>query len=327
MRRREFITLVGGAAAAWPLVARAQQAAMPMLGYLHARGPDDAGHLAAAFRRGLRDGGFVDGKDVRVEYRWASGQYDRLPGLAKELVGLPVSVLAASGGEPTVLAAKAATSTIPIVFTMSSDPVKLGLANSYNRPGGNVTGITILSAFLEPKRLGLLHDLVPTAATMGFLVDSSFPLAADQIREADDAARAIGVPIHALRVTSKRDIDEAFETIAQQHIGALAVGSSPFLDTCRDQLVALAARAAVPTMYSFREYALAGGLVSYGIDIQDVHRQVGLYTAQILKGTKPAELPILQPTKFALVINVKTAKALGLSIPPQVLAIADEVIE
>lgn len=326
MRRRAFITLLA-AAAAWPFTARAQQSAMPVIGYLHVRGPDDAGHLAAAFRRGLRDGGFVDGKDVRVEYRWASGQYDRLPGLAKELVRLPVSVLAASGGESTVLAAKAATSTIPIVFAMSSDPVKLGITKSYNRPGGNVTGINILSAFLEPKRLGLLHDLVPSAATIGFLVDSSFPLAADQIREADDAARAIGVPIHALRVKSKRDIDEAFETIAQERIGALAVGASPFLDTCRDQLVALAARAAVPTMYSFREYPLAGGLVSYGIDIQDVHRQVGLYAAQILKGTKPAELPILQPTKFALVINVKTAKALGLSIPPQVLAIADEVIE
>jgi ABC-type uncharacterized transport system substrate-binding protein len=271
---------------------------MPVIGYLHVRGPDDAAHLTAAFRRGLRDGGFVDGKDVRIEYRWASGHYARLPGLAKELVGLSVSVLAASGGESTVLAAQAATSTIPIVFAMSSDPVQLGLAKSYNRTGGNVTGINILSAFLEPKRLGLLHDLVPGAATMGFLVDSSFPLAGDQIREADEPARAIGVPIHALPVKSKPDIDEAFATIAQEHIDALAVGSSPFLDTHRDQLVALAARASVPTIYHFREYTLAGGLLSYGIDIQDVHRQVGLYAAQILKGTSPAELPILQPTRF-----------------------------
>jgi putative tryptophan/tyrosine transport system substrate-binding protein len=326
MKRRAFITLIGGAAA-WPLAAQAQQPAIPVIGYLHVRGPDDAGYLAAAFRRGLRDGGFVDGKDTKVEYRWASGQYDRLAGLAKELVGMPVSVLAASGGESTVLAARAATSTIPIVFAMSSDPVKLGLAKSYNRPSGNVTGVNILSAFLEPKRLGLLHDLVPSAATMGFLVDRGFPLAHDQIREVDEAARAIGVSIRVLRVSSNGEIDAAFETIAQEHIGALAVGSSPFLDTRRDQLVALAARAAVPTMYHFREYPLAGGLVSYGIDIQDVHRQVGLYTAQILNGAQPAELPILQPTKFALVINVQTAKALGLSIPPQVLAIADEVIE
>jgi putative ABC transport system substrate-binding protein len=327
IERRKFLATVGGAAAAWPLAARAQQSAMPVIGYLHVRGPDDAVHLAAAFRRGLRDGGFVDGKDVRVEYRWASGQYDRLAGLAKELVGMPVSVLAAGGGESTVLAARAATSTIPIVFSMSSDPVKLGLAASYNRPGGNVTGINILSTSLEPKRVDLLHHLVPNAAKMGFLVDNSFPPAADQISEVDEAARAIGVPIHVLRAKSKQEIDAAFETIAQEHIRALAVGSSPFFDTRRDQLVALAARAAVPTMYHFREYTLAGGLVSYGIDIQDVHRQVGLYTAQILKGAKPAELPILQPTKFALVINVKTAKELGLSIPPQVLAIADEVIE
>jgi putative ABC transport system substrate-binding protein len=326
MKRREFISLLGGAAVAWPLAARAQQVT-PVIGYLQARGPDDAGYLAAAFRRGLRDGGFIAGKDVQVEYRWASGQYDRLPALAKELVGLSGSVLAAGGGESTVLAAKAATSTIPIVFSMSSDPVKLGLATSYNRPGGNATGIIIFTAFLEPKRLGLLHDLVPSAAKMGFMVDNSFALAADQIHEVDEASRTIGVPIHVLPVESKQEIEAAFETIAQEHIGALAVGSSPFLDTRRDQLVALAARAAVPTMYHFREYTSAGGLVSYGIDIQDVHRQVGLYSAQILKGAKAADLPILQPTKFALVINMKTAQALSLSIPPQVLAIADEVIE
>jgi putative ABC transport system substrate-binding protein len=217
---------------------------MPAIGYLHLRGPDD--DLAAAFRRGLRDGGFIDGKDVRVEY------YDRLPGLAKELVALPVSVLAASGGESTVLAAKSASSTIPIVFAMSSDPVKLGLAKSYNRPGTNVTGINILTAFLETKRLGLLHDLVPSAAKMGFLVDSDFPLIADKIREVGEAARAIGIPIQVLRVNSEREIDAAFETIAQERIGALAVGASPFLDTRRHLLVALAARAAVPTMYHFR---------------------------------------------------------------------------
>jgi putative tryptophan/tyrosine transport system substrate-binding protein len=324
MRRRHFIAGLASTTA-WPLRVRAQST-VPVVGYLHVRGPDDAGHLAAAFRHGLRDGGFVEGKDVRVEYRWASGNYERLPALAKELVALPVSVLAASGGELTVLAAKSATSTIPIVFSMSSDPIKLGLVASYNRPGGNVTGINVLTATLEPKRLGLLHELVPSAE-IGFLVDTGFPLAVDQIRDAEQAAHAIGVPIHILTANSARQIDLAFEVIAQNHIGALAVGSSPIFDTYRDQLVALAARAAIPAIYHFREYPLAGGLASYGIDIQDAHWQVGLYTAQILKGAKPADLPVLQPTKFALVINLKTARALGLSIPPHILALADEVIE
>jgi putative tryptophan/tyrosine transport system substrate-binding protein len=325
MRRRNFIAGLASTTANWPLRVRAQST-VPVVGYLHARGPDDAGHLAAAFRRGLRDGGFVEGKDVRVEYRWASGNYDRLPALAKELVDLPVSVLAAAGGELTVLAAKSATSTIPIVFAMSSDPIKLGLVVSYNRPGGNVTGINILTATLEPKRLGLLHELVP-GAVIGFLVDTGFPLAVDQIRDAEEAAHAIGVPVHILTANSAGQIDLAFEVIAQTQIGALAVGASPIFDTYRDQLVALAARAAIPAIYHFREYPLAGGLASYGIDIQDAHWQIGLYTAQILKGAKAADLPVLQPTKFALVINLKEAKALGLSIPPHILALADEVIE
>jgi putative tryptophan/tyrosine transport system substrate-binding protein len=326
MRRREFIMLIGGSAA-WPLALRAQQPAMPVVGYLHIRGQEDAAHEADAFRRGLRDGGFVEGNNVRVEYRWASGHYDRLQALAAELVSLPVSVLAASGGESTVLAAKSATSTIPIVFTMSSDPVKLGLAASYNRPGGNVTGVNILSTSLEPKRLGLLHDLVPSALTIGFLVDSNFPPSERQVRDVDEAARAIGVRIRVLRVRDAAEIDAAFQAIAQEHITALAVGSSPFLDIHRDRLVSLAARAAVPTIYHFREYPVSGGLVSYGIDIDDAHRQIGLYAANILNGAKPADLPILQPTRFTLVINLKTAKALGLTIPSGVLAIADEVIE
>jgi putative ABC transport system substrate-binding protein len=327
VRRREFIALVGMMAAAWPLLTSAQEAAMPVVGYLHVRGQDDAAHEADAFRRGLRDGGFVEGKNVRVEYRWASGRYDRLPALAAELVSLPVSVLAASGGESTVLAAKSATSTVPIVFTMSSDPVKLGLAASYNRPGGNVTGVNILSTSLEPKRLGLLHDLVPSALTIGFLVDGNFPPSERQVREVDEAARAIGVRIRVLRAKDAAEIDAAFQAIARERITALAVGSSPFLDIHRDQLVSLAAHAAVPTIYHFREYPVAGGLVSYGIDIDDAHRQIGLYAAKILNGAKPADLPILQPTRFTLVINLKTAKALGLTIPSGVLAIADEVIE
>ena len=287
MNRREFITLVGGVAAACPLLASAQQPLTPVVGYLHVRGREDAAHEADAFRRGLRDGGFVEGKNVRVEYRWASGHYDRLQALAAELVNLPVSVLAASGGESTVLAAKSATSTIPIVFTMSSDPVKLGLAVSYNRPGGNVTGVNILSTSLEPKRLGLLHDLVPSALTIGFLVDSNFPPSERQVREVDEAAPAIGVRIRILRVRDAAEIDAAFEAIAQERIAALAVGSSPFLDVHRDQLVSLAARAAVPTIYHFREYPVSGGLVSYGIDIDDAHRQIGLYAAKILNGAKP----------------------------------------
>jgi ABC-type uncharacterized transport system substrate-binding protein len=327
MKRREFITLVGGVAAACPLLARAQEPMIPVVGYLHIRGQEDAAHEADAFRRGLRDGGFVEGKNVRVEYRWASGHYDRLQALAAELVSLPVSVLAASGGESTVLAAKSATSTIPIVFTMSSDPVQLGLAASYNRPGGNVTGVNILSTSLEPKRLGLLHDLVPNASTIGFLVDSNFPPSERQVHEVDEAARAIGIRIRVLRARDAAEIDAAFQAIAQERITALAVGSSPFFDIHRDQLVSLAARAAVPTIYHFREYPVSGGLVSYGIDIDDAHRQIGLYAAKILDGGKPADLPILQPTRFTLVINLKTAKALGLAIPSGVLAIADEVIE
>jgi putative tryptophan/tyrosine transport system substrate-binding protein len=326
MRRRDFIALLGGAAVGWPLATRAQQP-MPVIGYLHVRGQEDAAHEADAFRRGLRDGGFVEGKNVRVEYRWASGHYDRLQALAAELVALSVSVLAASGGESTVLAAKSATSTIPIVFTMSSDPVKLGLAASYNRPGGNVTGVNILSTSLEPKRIGLLHDLVPSALTIGFLVDSNFPPSERQVHEVDKAARAIGLRIRILRARDAAQIDAAFQAIAQERITALAVGSSPFFDIHRDQLVSLAARAAVPTIYHFREYPVSGGLVSYGIDIDDAHRQIGLYAAKILNGAKPADLPILQPTKFALVINLKTAKALRLNIPSGVLAIADEVIE
>jgi putative tryptophan/tyrosine transport system substrate-binding protein len=324
--RREFI--VGGAAAwaAWPLAARAQ-APMPVIGYLHSRGSDDAAHIAAGFRRGLRDGGFIDGQNVKIEYRWARGQFARLPDFAKELVRMPVAVLVAGGGEPAPMAAKAATSTIPIVFAMSGDPVKLGLAASFNRPGGNVTGVNILTTTLDPKRLGLLHDLVPGAETIGFLAHTSFPPSAGQIRDAEEAARAIGVRVHVLRADSEREIDAAFETMAKERIRALALASSPYFDTRRKQIIALAARHALPTIYHFREYPMDGGLISYGIDIIDVYRQLGLYTAQILKGAKPADLPIMLPTKFDLVINLKTAKALGLTIAPGVLAIADEVIE
>jgi putative ABC transport system substrate-binding protein len=326
MRRRKFIALLGGAAA-WPHAARAQAPAMPVIGYLHSRGPDDAAYIAAAFRRGLRDGGFIDGQNVRIVYRWAHGQFARLPDYAKELVAIPVDVLIAGGGEPAPVAAKAATSTIPIVFAMSGDPVKLGLAASFNRPGGNATGINILTTQLDPKRLGLLHDLVPGSDTIGFLAHASFPPSESQISAAQDAARSIGIRLHVLRVDNPREIEAAFESFVQQRMRALAIASSPYFDTQRKQIIALAARHALPAMFHFREYAQDGGLVSYGIDIVDSYRQVGLYTSQILKGAKPADLPIMLPTKFDLVINLKTAKALGLTIPSGVLAIADEVIE
>ena len=325
MKRREFITLLGGAAATWPLATRAQQT-MPVIGYLSGRSPEDTTHLVAAFRRGLVEDGYVEGQNVAIQYRWALGQVDRLPALAAELAGRSVTILVATGGESAALAAKAATSTIPIVFS-TGDPVKAGLVASYNRPGGNATGINLLTQTLEPKRLGLLHELVPQAATIGFLLNPNFPSAEDQSKDMQEAARAIGLHIHVLRANTDREIEAAFETVAQDRIGALAVGASPFFDTRRNTLVALAARHAVPTMYHFREFAAAGGLMSYGIDPVDAYRQVGVYAGRILKGAKPADLPVLQPTKFEFVINLKTAKALSLEIPARLLSFVDEVIE
>jgi putative ABC transport system substrate-binding protein len=326
MRRREFVTLLGGAFG-WPFAARAQQPAMPVIGFLSTRSPEDIPHLLAAFHRGLAENGYVDGQNVTIEYRWTFGRYDRLSALAAELAGRPVVVFVTAGGEPAALAAKAVTSTIPIAFVIGGDPVKAGLVESYNRPRGNATGISILTNTLEPKRLGLLRQLVPQATTVGVLLNPSFPRFEDQLKDVREAARAIGMEIFDLRASDDREVEAVFDTVTQQHLAALAVCADPFFDTRRDKLVALAARHAVPAMYHFREYAAAGGLMSYGIDISDVWHQVGIYTGRILKGAKPAELPVTQPTRFEFVINLKTAKALGLAIPGGLLSFADEVIE
>jgi putative ABC transport system substrate-binding protein len=325
MRRREFV--LGGAAAAWSVAGRAQNAALPVIGFLHSRGADDAAHIVAGFRRGLRDAGFIDGQNVKIEYRWAHGRYDQLPALAKELTGIPVSIIVAGGGTPTAVAAKSVTSKIPIAFVMSGDAVKLGLAKSINRPGGNVTGIDVFTAILDPKRLSLLHDLVPGVSTIGFLVNASFPPSAQQIAGAEAAAQALGTRIRVLRASNEHEIDTAFATLGKEGIRALAVASSPYFDSQQTRLVQLAARHSIPAMYHFREYTTAGGLVSYGVDIVDAYRQIAVYVGQILKGAKPSDLPILQAAKFDLVINLKTAKTLGLVIPSGLLAIADDVIE
>jgi len=325
MRRREFISLLGGAVA-WPLAARAQQPAMPVIGFLSARSPEESAHLVAAFQSGLADNGYIAGQTVLIEYRWALGQYDRLPTMAADLVRRPVAVLATVGGEPAAMAAKTVTSTIPIVFAMD-DPVKQGLVESFNRPGGNATGMAVLSPDLEAKRLGLLHELVPQASTIGVLLNPNFPPAQHQLEEVQIAAQATNLQILALRASTDREIDEAFDTLIKQRIAALSVASDPFFDTRRDKLIGLAARYAVPTIYQFREYPAAGGLISYGIDIANVYRQIGIYVGRILKGAKPADLPVMQPTKFELVLNLKTAKTLHLAIPSGVFSIADEVIE
>ena len=326
MKRRAFIALLGGAAA-WPLAARAQQPGRPMIGFMSARSPEDSVHVVEAFRRGLKEGGFVEGENAAIEFRWARGDYSRLPMLAAELVSRQVAVIVAAGGEPSGLAAKAATATIPIVFGIGGDPVALGLAESFSRPGSNATGVTLLTNLMEPKRLGLLRVLAPGVPLIGVLLNPKFAPASRQLRQVEEAARSIDQRIVVANAGTDEELETAFAALTSERIGALLVTADPYFDTRREQIVTFAARQRLPAIYQFREYVMAGGLLSYGVSITDAYRNYGVYTARILKGAKPADLPVLQPTKFETVINLKTAKALGIKISDNLLSLADEVIE
>ena len=327
MKRRAFITLLGGSAV-WPLSARAQQpATVPVIGFLNSTSPAPWAHLVAAFRRGLGETGYVEGRDITIEYRWAEGHLDRLPALAADLVRRQAAVIVATGGTASGLAVKAATSTIPVVFTSSGDPVKEGLVASFNRPGGNATGLVVLLTAMEGKRLGLLREMVPTATLIAVLLNPGVPTFETQLNDVQEAARAVGQQIHILHASSEREIDAAFVKMVEVRAGALLVAADPIIFSQRDRLVALAARYAIPAIYELREYAGIGGLMSYGINLAEIYRLVGNYTGQILKGDKPADLPVQQATKFEFVINLTTAKVLGLEVPPGLSARADEVIE
>ena len=327
MNRREFITMLGGAAAAWPLVARAQQQAMPVIGYFSVRSSESDVPYLAPFRQGLNETGYVEGKNVAIEFRWGGGEYDRLPGLAEDLVRRRVAVIVTSGGPLSALAAKAATTTIPILF-VSRDPVQDGLVASFSHPGGNVTGVvTLLDS--PTKQLGLLRDLVPNAAIIAALVnpDDINDITGSWIKDIQAAARAVAQQLLVLTATTEPHIDTAFATLVEKHASALVVGVGAFFNTHREKLIALAARHAVPTIYFRREFTVAGGLMSYGTSAAETYRQLGIYTGRILKGEKPADLPVVQSSKFEFIINLRTAKTLGLTIPPGLIAIADEVIE
>jgi putative tryptophan/tyrosine transport system substrate-binding protein len=325
VRRRDFIKAIAGLAAAAPLAPRAQQPAMPVIGFLNSASADGYASMAAAFKEGLKETGYFEGTNVAIEYRWANDHYDRLPALASDLVNRRVTVIFANS--PSIPAAKAATSTIPIIMMSGDDPVRLGFVASFNRPGGNITGVSILSNELAAKRLDLLRELVPHAKTIAILITSDFGPSGRFQSDVEAAARTLGLSTEFLQANNEREIDEAFNTLAQTRADALLVGPGPFLDSRRDLLVSLAAKIAIPAAYETRATAAAGGLMSYGADVGDGYRRAGRYVGRILKGEKPAELPVDQATKFEFVINLKTAKALGLEVPPGLSARADEVIE
>jgi putative ABC transport system substrate-binding protein len=328
MRRREFITLLGGAAATRSLTARAQQSTMPVIGFLTPGSPESDAFRMTAFWRGLNEIGFVEGRNVAIEYRGMQGHYDLLPALIADFVHRPVAVIVAAGTTPGALAAKLATATIPIVFEVGADPINSGLVASLNRPGGNLTGIFDLATPLTSKRLELLHELVPSVSVIAFLVNpSNAPYTENEMTEVRDAARSLGLQLHILNASTSGEIDAAFATLAQVRVGAILISAESFFASRREQIIALAARHAVPTIHNQREWTTAGGLASYGYNNSDNYRQIGIYVGRILKGDKPEDLPVIQPTKYELVINLRTAKALGLEIPPQLLARANDVIE
>jgi putative ABC transport system substrate-binding protein len=328
MRRRGVITLLSGAVALLPAAAHGQQQpTMPVIGFMNAASPGPFANLVAAFRQGLEETGYVEGRNVSIEYRWAEGRYDRLPAFAAELVGRPVTMLVATGGEPAILAAKAATTSIPIVFATGADPVARGFIASFSRPGGNITGATQLTTALSAKRIGLLRELVPNADPIGVLVNPSFPASADVVKDAQDAASQLGVQLVLLNAPTENEFEPAFANFVRERTRALMVGADPFFNSRRDQLIALAARYALPAIYEWREFATAGGLMSYGTRLSDAFHQIGIYSGRILKGEKPGDLPVVQASRFEFVLNLKTAKILGLEVPPTMPVHADEVIE
>jgi len=326
MRRRDFIAGLGMAAAV-PASARAQQPSIPFIGFLSSRSPAESEAVVAAFRKGLAESGFVVGQNVAIEYRWAEGRYDRLPTLAAELAGMHVAAILSAGGPPSALAAKRATTTIPIVFSGSDDPVGLGLVESLSHPGGNITGMSLFNATLSAKRLALMHELVPASATIAYLTNPANPGARIEVNSVQEAAKTLSIDVKVLNATNEQEIEKAFADLVAQHVGAVIVAGEPFFDSRRVFIVGLAAKHAIPASYGWRENVAIGGLVSYGTSINDSYRNAGIYCGRILKGERPADLPVMQPTKFELTINLKTAKSLGLDVSPALLTGADEVIE
>jgi len=327
VRRRDFIKVVAGSAATWPLAARAQQPVLPVIGFLSSTSSKGYTPYLAAFREGLREGGFVEGQNVTIEYRWADDHYERLPELAADLVTRRVALIAAAGGSPAALAAKSATTTIPIVFQIGVDPVKAGLVSSLNQPGGNITGFANLALEVGPKRLELLHRLVPNATNIAVLVNPARSNVEAETKDMQSAANKLGLQLNVLYASTERDFDKVFATSVQLRAGGVVISGDPFFNTRSEELAAMAIHYMVPAIYQFHEFAAAGGLVSYGSSIKNTHREAGIYTARILKGEKPADLPVQEPSKVELIINLKTAKTLGLEIPPSILTSADEVIE